>query len=82
MVLASSMHEVIGNTLAPVPFKSQPLLAARLGYYRWRRDLFSSGFVIQNGDLILSEAPGWGIEPDPEWLQYNDYQVSYMGDRF
>jgi L-alanine-DL-glutamate epimerase-like enolase superfamily enzyme len=53
-----------------------------LDYYPWQRNLFSPGFVIQNGDLILSEAPGWGIEPDPEWLQFNDYQVSYMGDRF
>ncbi|MCP4791109.1 MAG: mandelate racemase/muconate lactonizing enzyme family protein [Gammaproteobacteria bacterium] len=53
-----------------------------LDYYPWQRQLFSPGFRIEQGELLLSEKPGWGIEPDPEWLRLNDYQVSYMGDRF
>ncbi len=53
-----------------------------LDYYPWQDRLFSPGFTIETGNLLLSDAPGWGITPDEEWLRLNDYRVSYMGDRF
>ena len=33
--------------------------------------------AFENGDLKLSNAPGWGIEIDPEWIALSQYRVSY-----
>jgi L-alanine-DL-glutamate epimerase-like enolase superfamily enzyme len=48
-----------------------------LDYYPWQRDVFSPGFDIKNGDLQLSNAPGWGVEINPEWIALSQYRVSY-----
>ncbi len=48
-----------------------------LDYYPWQHRLFSPGFEIRNGNLLLSDKPGWGIEIDPEWIALSDYRVSY-----
>ncbi|WP_299371852.1 mandelate racemase/muconate lactonizing enzyme family protein [uncultured Kiloniella sp.] len=53
-----------------------------LDYYPWQAGLFGPGYEIVNGDLILSDKPGWGIEIDPLWLASADYQVSYNASRF
>ncbi len=51
-------------------------------YYPWQDRIFAPGFEIRDGDLLLSDAPGWGIEVDPEWIALSAYKVSYNGDRF
>ena len=48
-----------------------------LDYYPWQRDIFSPGFEINNGNLTLSGAPGWGVEINPEWIALSRYRVSY-----
>lgn len=53
-----------------------------LDYYPWQTGLFDPGYEIVDGDLILSDKPGWGIEIDPLWLASADYQVSYNASRF
>ena len=48
-----------------------------LDYYPWQRDIFEPGFEIQNGNLQLSDKPGWGIEINPEWIALSQHRVSY-----
>ena len=51
-------------------------------YYPWQAGIFHPGFDIRDGNMLLSEEPGWGIEIDPEWIALADYRVSYHGSRF
>ena len=53
-----------------------------LNYYPWQAGIFSPGYEITNGRVEISDAPGWGIEIDPEWLALSDHRVSYTGSRF
>ena len=46
-------------------------------YYPWQNRIFSPGFEIRDGNVLLSDKPGWGIEIDPEWIALADYRVSY-----
>ncbi len=46
-------------------------------YYPWQQHIFSPGFEIRDGNLLLSDKPGWGIEIEPEWIALSDYRVSY-----
>ncbi len=46
-------------------------------YYPWQEDLFvSSPFTIKDGHASVSEAPGWGIEISPSWLEQADYKIT------
>ncbi len=53
-----------------------------LDYYPWQVGLFEPGYKIENGQLILSDKPGWGVEIDTQWLANSNYQVSYNASRF
>ncbi len=53
-----------------------------LDYYPWQAGVFTPDYKIKNGDLQLSDKPGWGIEVDPLWLSLSDYKVSYHASRF
>ncbi|OUR74499.1 mandelate racemase, partial [Marinomonas sp. 42_23_T18] len=53
-----------------------------LDYYPWQAGLFTPNFEIENGQLLLNDKPGWGIELDPQWLANSDYKVSYNASRF
>ncbi|AUQ51969.1 putative mandelate racemase/muconate lactonizing enzyme (plasmid) [Phaeobacter inhibens] len=46
-------------------------------YYPWQRDLFvTDPFVICDGQVTVSEVPGWGVEINPEWLATSKYTCS------
>lgn len=46
-------------------------------YYPWQDDLFvSSPFEISDGKATVSDAPGWGVEVDPAWLDEAEYRIS------
>jgi L-alanine-DL-glutamate epimerase-like enolase superfamily enzyme len=46
-------------------------------YYPWQYDLFTeSPYRIEDGHAILGDAPGWGVEIEPDWLARSDYQCS------
>jgi L-alanine-DL-glutamate epimerase-like enolase superfamily enzyme len=46
-------------------------------YYPWQQDLFvENPYVITAGQATVTEAPGWGVEVNPEWLGRSQYQVS------
>jgi L-alanine-DL-glutamate epimerase-like enolase superfamily enzyme len=45
--------------------------------YPWQRDLFvECPFGIADGKATVTDAPGWGVEVNPEWLAKSIYQVS------
>lgn len=50
-------------------------------YYPWQRGIFlGEPFGVTEGTLTVTEAPGWGVEVNPEWLARATYRVSAEGD--
>lgn len=46
-------------------------------YYPWQEGLFvEDPYIIRNGKVSVSDAPGWGVEVAPEWLAKSHYQAS------
>ncbi|MEH6647525.1 mandelate racemase/muconate lactonizing enzyme family protein [Sulfitobacter sp.] len=46
-------------------------------YYPWQRDLFRTDpYTVKDGKVQVAEAPGWGIEINPEWLARSNYKCS------
>ena len=49
-------------------------------YYPWQQDLFvTSPFDVTDGHVSISDAPGWGVAINPEWLARATYQASEDG---
>ncbi len=49
-------------------------------YYPWQEGLFvRSPYEISDGMATVTEAPGWGVEIRPEWLERAEYRVSEVG---
>ncbi|HIB90089.1 TPA: mandelate racemase/muconate lactonizing enzyme family protein [Candidatus Poribacteria bacterium] len=42
----------------------------------WTENLFSPILTVQDGNVKIPSAPGWGIEINPQWLEKADYQIS------
>lgn len=46
-------------------------------YYPWQQGLFvNDPYVIEDGQARVTEAPGWGVEIDADWLARSCYGVS------
>ncbi len=46
-------------------------------YYPWQEGLFRNDpYAIVDGKATVTDAPGWGVEIEPEWLARSAYQVS------
>ena len=46
-------------------------------YYPWQVGLFQGDpYRIVDGHAIVPDAPGWGVEINPDWLEKADYRVS------
>lgn len=46
-------------------------------YYPWQYGLFRSDpYEVRDGKVTVTDAPGWGIEIEPEWLARSTYQIS------
>jgi L-alanine-DL-glutamate epimerase-like enolase superfamily enzyme len=46
-------------------------------YYPWQQGLFrDSPYQIVDGKARIPDAPGWGVEINPAWLEKADYQIS------
>ncbi|MFW8636663.1 mandelate racemase/muconate lactonizing enzyme family protein [Cribrihabitans pelagius] len=46
-------------------------------YYPWQRGLFvNDPYTISGGQAVVTEAPGWGVEINPEWLAKSTYKCS------
>ncbi len=49
-------------------------------YYPWQEDLFlNSPYRIVDGKARIPDAPGWGVEVNPAWLEKAGYQSSNLG---
>ena len=48
-----------------------------LDYYPWQDGLFlGDPYRIEDGKATVSDAPGWGVEINPAWLETAKYQAS------
>lgn len=48
-------------------------------YYPWQRDLFiGEPFAVTDGHVTIPEAPGWGVEINPAWLEKAKHQESAL----
>ncbi len=46
-------------------------------YYPWQEGLFvNDPYRIEDGQAVVTDAPGWGVEISPEWLSRSAYQAS------
>ena len=46
-------------------------------YYPWQEGLFvKSPYDIVDGKATIPDAPGWGVEINPEWLDKASYEIS------
>ena len=46
-------------------------------YYPWQDGLFlESPYLVEDGMVSVTDAPGWGVEINPSWLESSCYQVS------
>lgn len=46
-------------------------------YYPWQEGLFvKSPYSVEDGQVCVSDEPGWGVEISPEWLAKSAYQKS------
>ncbi|MFN0114070.1 MAG: mandelate racemase/muconate lactonizing enzyme family protein [Paracoccaceae bacterium] len=49
-------------------------------YYPWQEGLFlGDPYHIEDGCATVTDAPGWGVEIDPAWLERAAYRVSEAG---
>ncbi|MFD2207058.1 mandelate racemase/muconate lactonizing enzyme family protein [Kiloniella antarctica] len=76
-LFSAHLMAAIGN-----PGKYLEFSIEGLDYYPWQAGLFEPGYKIENGQLILPDKPGWGVEVDTQWLANANYQVSYNASRF
>lgn len=50
-----------------------------LDYYPWQHGLFlGDPYRIEDGQATVSDAPGWGVEINPVWLEAARYKVSQL----
>jgi L-alanine-DL-glutamate epimerase-like enolase superfamily enzyme len=49
-------------------------------YYPWQQNLFvEDPYTIVDGHATVTDAPGWGVEINPAWLDQATHQVSETG---
>lgn len=49
-------------------------------YYPWQQNLFvEDPYSIVDGHARVTDAPGWGVEINPDWLDKSTHQVSQAG---
>ena len=48
-------------------------------YYPWQQGLFlGDPYRVEGGHVMVPDAPGWGVEVNPDWLANADSQVSQV----
>lgn len=61
----------------PMPGKYLEFSIEGDDYYPWQRDLFvQDPYRVEDGQVMVTEAPGWGVEVSPEWLARATYKMS------
>ena len=50
-----------------------------LDYYPWQTGLFlGDPYRIEGGCAVITDAPGWGVEIDPTFLEKSSYKISEL----
>jgi len=50
-----------------------------LDYYPWQTGLFlGDPYKIEGGCAVITDAPGWGVEIDPAFLEKSSYKISEL----
>ncbi len=50
-----------------------------LDYYPWQDGLFlGDPYAVSGGHVMVPDAPGWGVEINPDWLDKAEYKVSSL----
>lgn len=50
-------------------------------YYPWQRNLFvQDPFTVTDGHVTISDAPGWGVDINPAWLDQATYVKADLDD--
>ena len=44
-------------------------------FYPWQNDIYNDYPKVDNGHLIIDDKPGWGIEPNKNWLEKANYKM-------
>jgi len=44
----------------------------------WADNLFTPALEVRDGQVMIPDGPGWGVESNPDWLASADYQVSEL----
>lgn len=48
-------------------------------YYPWQYGLFTSDpYRVEDGHVTITDAPGWGVDINPAWLEKSAYKVSEL----
>ena len=48
-------------------------------YYPWQQDLFvGEPFAVSDGRVTVSDAPGWGVTINPDWLEQAQHQKTEL----
>jgi L-alanine-DL-glutamate epimerase-like enolase superfamily enzyme len=46
-------------------------------YYPWQQGLYvESPYAVRNGQVTVTDAPGWGVEIAPDWLARAEHRSS------
>ncbi len=76
MVTLFTMH-LLGAI--PNPGKYLELSIEEADYYPWQYGLFRNDpYTVTDGTVMIPDAPGWGVEISPEWLDRASYQASEL----
>ena len=67
------MMGAIENAGPYVEFSIEPS-----SYYPWQEGLFDPVLKVQDGKVQIPDAPGWGVEINPDWLNRASRQVSEL----
>ncbi len=76
LVTICSMH-----LLAAIPNAGKYLELSIEGddYYPWQRGLFlGDPFAVTDGQVTVTDAPGWGVEIAPDWLDRATYREAAL----
>jgi L-alanine-DL-glutamate epimerase-like enolase superfamily enzyme len=50
-----------------------------LDYYPWQDSLFlGDPYAVEDGQVTITDAPGWGVEINPDWLAQASYRASVL----
>ena len=74
LVTVCTMH-----LLGAVPNRGKYLELSIEGpdYYPWQQNLFlGDPYAVVDGTVAIPDAPGWGVEINPAWLEKSAYRKS------